>query len=85
MLTLVAGIKPGSEGFASVDIAPHLGPLDHLNATYPHPQGDIKVSYRRSGTGLDATVTLPGILTGRFQYNGKTWELKPGENHIEAP
>jgi len=84
MLTLVAGVEPASEGFASVRIAPHLGPLDHLNATFPHPQGDIKVEYRRTGSTLDANVTLPGILTGTFEYGGKHWELKPGVNHIEA-
>ena len=84
LLTLTAGVEPASEGFASVRIAPHLGPLDHLNATYPHPAGDIKVQYRRTGPGLDATVTLPGILTGSFEYGGKKWELKPGANHIAA-
>jgi len=84
MLTLVAGIEPGSEGFASVRIAPHLGPLNHLTATFPHSQGDIRVEYQRTGSALDATITLPGILTGRFQYNGRDWELKPGANHINA-
>jgi len=85
MLSLVAGIEPASEGFASVRIAPHLGSLDHLTATFPHPQGDIKVQYRRTGSGLDATINLPGILTGRFLLSGKEWELKPGANHIQAP
>jgi len=84
LLTLVAGVEPASEGFASVRIAPHLGTLDHLNATFPHPQGDIRVEYRRTSSDLDATITLPGMLTGRFFYAGKDWELKPGANHIEA-
>lgn len=84
LLTLVAGIEPASEGFASVRIAPHLGPLEHLNATFPHSQGDIKVNYQRTSAGLSATITLPGILTGAFEYKGKSWELKPGDNHIEA-
>jgi len=84
LLTLVAGIEPASEGFASVRVAPHLGQLDHLSATFPHPQGDIKMKYERSGSALDATVTLPGILTGTFRYGGKDWELKPGSNHIEV-
>jgi len=82
MLTLVAGIKPASEGFGTVNLAPNLGPLDHLTATYPHPQGEIRAEYRRTGSNLDATITLPGILTGRFLYAGKEWELKPGVNHI---
>ena len=84
LLTLVAGIEPASEGFASVRIAPHLGSLDHLSATFPHPQGNIKVEYHQKGSSLDAIVTLPGILTGSFQYKGRSWELKPGANHIEA-
>jgi len=82
LLTLVAGIRPGSEGFASVVVAPHLGSLEHLRTTYPHPQGDIQAEYRRTGSDLDATISLPGILTGRFLYAGKEWELKSGVNHI---
>ena len=71
LLTLVAGIEPASPGFATVRIAPHLGSLPSLTATYPHPQGEIKVEYHRQGDGLDATITLPGTLTGSFVYNGK--------------
>jgi len=84
-LTLVAGIKPASPGFSTVTVAPHLGPLPSLTATYPHPQGAIKVEYQRQGTGLNATITLPGTLTGSFEYNGKTTSLKPGVNRISAP
>jgi hypothetical protein len=84
LLTLVAGVEPASPGFATVRIAPHLGTLPSLTATYPHPLGEIKVDYRRQGSGLDATVTLPGNLTGSFVLNGKSWALKSGVNHIEA-
>ena len=71
LLTLVAGIEPASPGFATVRIAPHLGSLDTSQRPFPHPHGDIEVEYHRTGSGLDATITLPGILTGRFFYNGK--------------
>ncbi len=84
MLTLVAGIEPASPGFATVRIAPHLGPLDHLKATFPHPLGDIEVEYHRDGSGLTAIITLPGTLTGNFVYNAKMQPLKPGINHITA-
>ena len=84
MLTLVAGIEPASPGFATVRIAPHLGPLDHLAATFPHPLGDIKVEYHREGLGLKATITLPGNLNGNFIYNGKSQPLKPGLDEIRA-
>jgi hypothetical protein len=85
LLTLVAGIEPASPGFHTVRIAPHLGNLPSLTATYPHPQGTIKVEYRRQGAGLNATITLPGQLTGSFIFNGKIWPLKPGVNQIHAP
>lgn len=85
MLTLVAGIEPARPGFASVRIAPHLGTLPSLTATYPHPEGMIKVEYHRQGAGLSATITLPGKLTGNFLFNGKTWLLNPGVNNIEVP
>jgi hypothetical protein len=84
LLTLVAGIEPASPGFATVRIAPHLGALPSLTASYPHPEGAIKVEYRRQGADLDATVTLPGTLGGSFVFNGKSWPLKPGMNQIQA-
>jgi len=85
LLTLVAGIEPASPGFATVRIAPHLGTLPSLTATFPHPQGLITVDYHRQGAGLNATITLPARLTGTFVYNGKTWPLNPGANTIQAP
>jgi hypothetical protein len=84
LLTLVAGIEPASPGFATVRIAPHLGALPGLKAAYPHPQGMIQVHYKRQDGGLDATVTLPGKLTGTFVFAGKSWPLHPGANHIDA-
>ncbi len=82
MLTLVAGIEPARPGFASVRIAPHLGALNSLTASYPHPDGAIRVDYQRKGAGLDATITLPGKLGGSFAFRGKVWPLKAGMNHI---
>jgi hypothetical protein len=59
--------------------------LTSLKASYPHPQGTIEVEYHRQGDGLDATITLPGTLTGSFVYEGKDWwPLKPGVNQIHA-
>jgi len=95
LLTLVAGIEPSSPGFATVRIAPHLGNLPSLTATYPHSQGEIKVEYHYSGLQPDAgakggrtlhaLITLPGTLTGTFESGGQTWALKPGRSQIEIP
>jgi hypothetical protein len=95
MLTLVAGIEPESPGFATVRVAPHLGSLDHLSATFPHPQGEIRVEYRSASlktnppangeAAFHAVITLPGTLTGHFQFHGQIRPLKPGENRIDIP
>ena len=84
LLTLVAGIEPGSPGFGSVRITPHLGDLPGLKASYPHPEGMIQVDYRRNSDSLDATITLPGSLAGTFEFAGRTWPLKSGLNTIHA-
>jgi hypothetical protein len=85
LLTLVAGIEPASPGFASVRIAPHLGALPSLKASFPHPRGTIQVEYVRQGDGLNATISLPETLTGNFVFKGKIWPLKAGVNRIQAP
>jgi hypothetical protein len=95
LLTLVAGIEPASPGFATVRIAPHLGDLPALSATYPHPQGEIKVEYhwtgtyndpqKKGGSAFHAQITLPGTLTGAFEFGGRSWPLKPGANMIDVP
>ena len=84
LLTLVAGIEPASPGFATVRIAPHMGALPKLSASYPHHEGDIRVEYTRTQAGLDAQITLPGTLSGTFVFNGKEWPLRPGMNTIQA-
>ena len=84
LLTLVAGIEPASPGFRTVRIAPHLGALPSLKASFPHPEGEIKVEYTRVGAGLDAKITLPRRVSGNFEFKGKEWALKAGENLIHA-
>lgn len=83
-LTLVAGIEPASPGFKTVRIAPHLGNLPSLSASFPHPEGNIEVRYKQTAAGLDAAITLPAQLTGEFVYHGGTQPLHPGSNHIVA-
>jgi hypothetical protein len=34
---------------------------------------------------VNATITLPGKLTGSFVFNGKSWPLAPGLNSINTP
>jgi alpha-L-rhamnosidase len=82
LLTVVAGVEPASPGFATVRIAPHLGPLPGLKAVYPHPAGNILVELKRDGNKLEATITLPAKLSGTFFDGTESWPLKPGNNHL---
>ncbi|HUL76927.1 MAG TPA: alpha-L-rhamnosidase C-terminal domain-containing protein [Vicinamibacteria bacterium] len=79
LLRIVAGIKPGSPGFRTVRVEPHLGTLGHLEATMPHPAGTISVSYRRDGSALEARISLPPGLTGEFAWRGSVRALQPGD------
>ena len=83
LLATVAGIEPATAGFAEVLIEPHLGPLQKLTASLPHPLGDIAVSYQRKGEGLIADVTLPEKLSGSFLWEGKKVALHEGKQHLE--
>ena len=83
LLTLVAGIGPGSPGFATVRIAPHLGDLTSLEAALPHDKGLIRVKYAVSGGALHADIELPAGLTGEFVWKGKTTALKGGKATLE--
>lgn len=82
LLATVAGIESSAAGFSKVWIEPHLGQLQHLQATLPHPSGEIKVAYVRKGSGLVADVTLPGRLTGWFAWHGKEHPLHGGRQHL---
>ena len=80
MLNSVGGIRPGSAGFKTVKITPHLGELTSTKAQVPHPNGNITVELERaSGGRLHAIVTLPPELEGHLQWGGTTRSLTAGE------
>jgi alpha-L-rhamnosidase len=83
LLTLVAGIRPGSPGFATVLVAPHPGSLTSIKATLPHPLGDITAHYEKAAGGWAFDVTLPPGLTGTFHFEGRSEALAPGPNHLD--
>ena len=84
LLTLVAGIETAKPGFAAVRVAPHLGELTSVSATFPHPQGVIGVQFKRSGDSLTGSITLPKGLDGSFVWHGREQALHPGVNKLQA-
>jgi alpha-L-rhamnosidase len=83
LLTIVAGVNPGSPGFNSVRIEPHLGTLKKLDAAIPIPKGMVQVRYMRSADALDAEVTLPDGISGEIIWNGHRASLHSGKQTLK--
>jgi hypothetical protein len=83
-LATICGIVPDSPGFGTVRIEPAMGELTDVSAKMPHPNGEIRVRLKRkSDAGIDADISLPKGLTGKFIWRGKIWPLREGDQHIE--
>ncbi|MFV0379120.1 MAG: alpha-L-rhamnosidase C-terminal domain-containing protein [Mangrovibacterium sp.] len=79
-LSSVCGIKPADVGFRTVKITPHLGTLQFLNVSMPHPKGRIGVKYSVKRNGTEAQINLPKGMSGTFELNDKKTDLKEGIN-----
>jgi GNAT superfamily N-acetyltransferase len=83
LLASVLGVRPAAPGFRRVRIAPALGPMRRASGTIPHPNGPIHLRLHRSGPhGLTGEVTLPPKLSGTFEWQGRTIELRPGKQRL---
>jgi alpha-L-rhamnosidase len=83
LLTIVAGIRPGSPGFRTVTIEPNVGELQHVAATMEHPGGEIKVEFTRQKNSVDARVSLPLGVSGTLRWGGKNYALHEGAQRLE--
>jgi hypothetical protein len=83
-LATVCGIEPAEPGFKSVKIEPHLGKLNEITASMPHPLGKIEIQLKRAkNDGIEGRIELPELLTGTFIWQGKEVDLKDGKNLID--
>jgi hypothetical protein len=80
----ICGIRPDAPAFKEVLISPNPGHFKDVNGSIPHPQGTLSVSLSFSEDLVSGTISLPGEVSGRFQYFGKEVKLVPGENIIEV-
>ncbi len=85
LTTMVAGIRPGAPGFASVVIEPHIGNLEWLEASMPHPSGMIRVSFHRVKDRVNAHIELPSGSKGELRWKGKKYELHEGAQEVSLP
>ena len=84
LLRVVAGIRPDAPGFARVRLAPAPGVLTAVSAVQPHPKGEIRVAYERSGSTLTATVELPAGVEGVLVWNGVEHPVHGGSQRVVA-
>ena len=90
---ILLGIDSASPAFQTVCITPHLGDIRRIGGTMPHPQGSITVAYeykkigkgKKASTVFCADIDLPASVTGTFVWNGATYTLQGGPNHISIP
>ena len=78
----ILGIRPASPGFRSVRIQPYLGPLKEVDATLPHPDGEIRLRFRRQGISLTGEIDLPPAIGGELIFGGVKIALHEGINQI---
>jgi hypothetical protein len=82
-LTIVAGVRPKTPGFASVIIEPHPGRLSNVISAVPTPRGTIEASFKSNATGVDAEIALPPSVSGDLVWKGKTIALHAGHQHVQ--
>jgi hypothetical protein len=78
----VAGVRPAGPGFASVEVAPMLGPLDWIEAKVAHPKGSVELHLEKKGDALVGEITLPKAVGGRLKTLSESFILRPGRNNI---
>lgn len=77
--SLVAGIRPTSPGFQTVEIAPLPSELPYIKAIYPTIHGNIEVDLTFEEDGaIKGEVELPEGIEGILKWKGKEIELIGG-------
>jgi hypothetical protein len=85
LTTIIAGIRPGSPGFKTVRIQPELGNLEWVEASLPHPAGEIRTSFHREGDGVTAQIELPAGVSGTLLWKSKVHELHAAKQELKLP
>jgi hypothetical protein len=77
LLATVAGIRPASAGFKTIEVAPAFGKLSFMKGSMPHPLGIISFNLKKSPDNkLTGIIELPAKLTGTLKWRSKEIILK---------
>jgi len=82
-LNITAGVEPASPGFKTVEIQPQPGNLTNINASIPHPLGEISIEILEEKNDVSQLkILLPLGLTGKLFYKQNTYALLGGNNEF---
>ena len=80
----ILGVRPGDFGFETVEIRPAFGPLTSIDATLPHPRGEIAVALQQEDErALTGEISLPAGVKGFLYYGGHALVLEPGVQSVD--
>jgi alpha-L-rhamnosidase len=79
------GVRPAGPGFGSLSIDPMWEALGDINATLPHPKGEITIRIERGEQERIAIIELPAGLSGTITLSGESVILSEGVNSIRVP
>ena len=81
----ILGVRPSRMGFGSVEVRPMLGGMKSASGKLVHPKGFIEVSYKQRAGSFEASITLPGGVSGVLAVGGTEEKLVPGLNRFDLP
>ncbi len=85
MHATIAGVRPASAAFETVEIRPMLRmPYETVEGVLPHPRGEIRFSWRKQGDGAVLSVSLPEGVKGRLVAGDFDGEVSGLENHVSC-
>jgi len=80
----VLGLDSEAPGFTRIRVEPHLGSLQKVSGSMPHPNGTLSASYQLNNGKWDITLELPAGTSGRFLWKEKEYPLKAGNNTFKS-
>ena len=76
----VLGVDSAAAGFRRVSVRPHLGKLNSVKGSVPHPKGSVEVALEPR----EVTIGLPPGVTGEFEWRDVRRELAAGTNRFRV-
>ncbi len=84
LLHTVAGIYPLEPGFRTIAVKPNFGNLEEIKASFPHPDGLLRMDLAKQGEIVTGRIVLPEHTRGEFSWKEQTIMLSEGENRISV-